>query len=413
MSEPHTRIRPVQPAGRNQAAMRAYNERLVLTLVRRRGALARSEIARLTGLTPQTTSVIVQSLETEGLLQRGSRRRGRVGQPSIPFTLDPDGAYFIGVKIGRRSFEVVLTDFCGTVLRSDSEARAVSTPDATVARVLAAVSGHLAFLGDRADRIAGLGLAMPSRIWDWDGAGGVPSPGIEDWRGRDIRAEIAALVPLRVWLQNDASAACGAELAFGDATDLRDFLHIFVGTFIGGGVVLNRRLVTGHSGNAGALGSMPVPDGSGGTVQLLERASLILLERGLAPGRGPLHGLTPCDWARIGPPLDAWIATAARAIAHAVVAAASVIDFETAIIDGAFPAAIRDRLCAAIAADMAHLDLSGIDPPTLRPGSLGPLARALGGASLPLFERFMVDECDLSAPRIGRPSPAGPARAQP
>lgn len=390
---------PGRPAGRNQAAMRAWNARLVLTLVRRRGALAGAEIARLTGLTPQTTSVLVRALEAEGLLMRGRRQRGRVGQPAVPFTLAPDGAYFIGAKIGRRSFEAVLVDFCGTVLDSRTESYAYPTPDATLGRVTATVAAHLRLLGPRADRVAGLGLAMPWRIWDWAGTTGAPPAAMEAWRARDIRAELAARLPMPVSLQNDATAACGAELAFGTAAaELTDFLHVFVGTFVGGGVVMNRGLVTGRSGNAGALGSMPVPDGAGGTVPLLARASLIGLERALAPDGRPGAGLAGCDWERMGAPLEAWIDTAGGAIAHAVAAAATVIDFEAAIVDGAFPAAIRERLRARIARGLDALDLSGIDPPALLCGSLGPLARALGGASLPLFETFLVDESALPAP---------------
>ena len=59
--------------------MREHNERLVLTLIRQLGPLAKAEIARLSGLSAQTVSVIMRALEA-------------------------DGAYFFGLKIGRRPF---------------------------------------------------------------------------------------------------------------------------------------------------------------------------------------------------------------------------------------------------------------------------------------------------------------------
>ena len=101
--------------GTNQSGMRARNERLALTLVRRNGALAKSELARMTGLSAQTVSVIMRSLENDGLLLRGEPVRGKVGQPSVPMRLNPDGAFFIGLKIGRRSAEVIVTDALGKV----------------------------------------------------------------------------------------------------------------------------------------------------------------------------------------------------------------------------------------------------------------------------------------------------------
>ena len=81
------------------------------------------------------------------------------------------------------------------------------------------------------------------------------------------------------------------------------------------------------------------------------------------------------------------------------------------MIDGAFPERGRRRGCSrAVDAELAQLDLSGIDPPQLRPGSIGPVARALGGASLPLFDRYLVDQHTLAGVGNRRPSESGRAR---
>src|SRR5215510_12188905 len=96
--------------GTNQSGVRLYNERLVLSLVRRHGSLPKAEIARLTGLSPQTVSVIVRQLEGDGLLLKKRPQRGKVGQPLVPFSLNPEGAYFVGIKIGRRSGDLILID---------------------------------------------------------------------------------------------------------------------------------------------------------------------------------------------------------------------------------------------------------------------------------------------------------------
>src|SRR3954469_3797156 len=86
--------------GTNQSGVRLYNERLVLSLIRRHGSLPKADIARMTGLSPQTISIIMNQLEADGLLTRGHALRGRVGQPSVPYSLNPDGAYAFGLKIG-------------------------------------------------------------------------------------------------------------------------------------------------------------------------------------------------------------------------------------------------------------------------------------------------------------------------
>src|SRR6516162_9594670 len=77
--------------GTNQAGVRLYNERLLLSLVHRFGPLSKIEVARLTGLSVQSTSAIMNRLRADGLLKREAPLRGRVGQPTIPMSIDPDG----------------------------------------------------------------------------------------------------------------------------------------------------------------------------------------------------------------------------------------------------------------------------------------------------------------------------------
>ena len=402
--------------GTNQAGMRAHNERLVLSLVRRRGPLAKTEIARLTGLSAQTVSVIMRKLESDRLLKRGEPQRGRVGQPSVPMALDPEGAFFLGIKVGRRSFDLVVVDFAGVVRRQARERHAHPTPRDTVRRALAAVAEAETSLGAAAERIAGLGIAMPFALWEWAEESGAPAAEAAAWRGADIRADIAAALPYPVYMRNDATAACGAELAFGAGAELRDFLYFYVGAFVGGGLVLNGGLYAGRTGNAAALGSMPVRDARGRTVQLIDMASLATLEerlRAAGIANGALYD-PAADWSGFGAHLDAWIAEAASGMAQAVVAASAVIDLEAALIDGSFPPAVQARLIAATTAEMGALDLSGLDPPALRAGTLGPVARALGGASLPLFDRYLIDQHALAGPGTARPPDIGdrPARTQ-
>jgi predicted NBD/HSP70 family sugar kinase len=390
--------------GTNQAGMRAQNERLVLSLVRRHGALAKTEIARMTGLSAQTVSVIMRHLEADRLLRRGVPQRGRVGQPMVPLSLDPEGAFFIGVKVGRRSSDIVLVDFVGGTRRRTTQTYPYPTPEATVARVLEEVAACEALLGERADRIAGVGIALPFELWAWAEEIGAPAADMDAWRTADLRSALAARLPYPVYLQNDATAACGAELAFGEHAGLMDFIYFYIGAFIGGGLVLSGGLFTGRTGNAAALGSMPVPDGSGGSAQLIDLASLVLLERRLHEAGLPLDELydPSTDWAAFGPHLDDWIVTASRGIAHAIAAASAIIDFEAAVIDGAFPENVQMRMLEAIDVELKRLDLSGIAPPRLLPGSIGPIARALGGASLPLFDRYLLDQHTFAGAGSGR-----------
>lgn len=268
--------------GTNQSGMRDHNERLVLSLVRERGSLAKSDIARMTGLSAQTVSVIMRELEEDGLLLRLAPLRGRIGQPSIPMSLNPNGAYFIGLKIGRRSAELVLIDFLGNLRAMQRQSYRYPTARETV-RFVASGIGELqqSLSESERRRIAGLGIAMPFELWNWADAAGAPREVMDEWRHRDIRSEVQALCAFPVYLQNDATSACGAELVFGTGGSGRDFVYFYIGAFAGGGIVLNGRIYSGTTGNAGALGSMPVPGVNGRPAQLIDIASVAALEKAL------------------------------------------------------------------------------------------------------------------------------------
>jgi len=386
---------PSHGRGSNQADVRVHNEQLMLSLVRRHGALAKADLARLTGLSPQTVSVIMRKLEDEGLLARGTPIRGRVGQPSIPMTLAPDGVFSLGLKIGRRSVELVLMDFVGRVRETRRRNYPWPLPHAVLDFARTEIAAILKRLprAQRA-RIAGLGIASPFELWNWAEEVGAPQAEMDAWRGADLLASLEAALPFPVFLQNDATSACVAEVVFGHGRAYKNFFYFFIGFFIGGGVVLNGAIFSGSSGNAGAIGSMPIPGRNRKTVQLIDAASIHLLESrlksaGIDPS--PLW-LQPENWDGFGKHLGAWIADIARPLAHATASACSVIDFPAVIIDGGFPPAVRRRIVAAATDAMARLDLQGIAPPLILEGDVGQNARAIGGACLPLLNRYILDQ---------------------
>ncbi len=395
-------LRPSHPlpvasstGGANQVRVRAYNERLILSLVRLHGSLSKADIARLSGLSAQTASVIMRSLEKEDMLLRGDPVRGRVGQPSVPMQLNPDAVFSFGVKIGRRSADLVLMDFVGNIRLHLHETFRYPLPD----QIMTFITGGIAKLEaqmrpQQRDRIAGIGIAAPFELWNWASEVGAPEGAMEVWRHFDLQTEVAARIPYPVFLQNDATSACGAELVFGKGSIYQDFVYFFVGSFIGGGIVLNSAIYSGRTGTAGAVGPLPVLGRNGEPRQLLEIASIFVLERMLRERSIDPEPLwySADQWIDFGEPLSAWIDASAKALAQAIVAAASIIDFGAAIIDGGFPAWVRERLVKATIIEAGRLDLQGVVMPDIIEGSVGSQARAIGGASLPIFARYLTDQ---------------------
>ncbi len=396
-------VDPAGLRGSNQSGMRAHNERLVLSLVRRDGALAKSDIARITGLSAQTVSVIMRGLEADGLLTRGEPVRGKIGQPSVPMSLAADGAFFFGLKIGRRSVDLVLVNLVGRIIGLHRQTYRYPSPEAVVGFVSTNLPALRALLpGPLQDRIGGLGIAMPFQLWNWAQHIHAPPGALDAWRDRDIAGELAALCDMPVYSQKDATAACGAELVFGTGERAQDFLYFYIGFFIGGGLVLNGHLFPGRTGNAAGVAPMPVPGPDGRMRRLMTVASLsTLADMMAANGQNPDQVWEdPSGWQIAPATVETWIAGAAEGLASAALSAVTLVELETIIIDGWMPADVRARLVEATRASFHRLDLAGITaPPAIREGTIGPQARELGGAVIPLSQRFLMDQ--PSIPKAG------------
>jgi len=380
--------------GSRQSGVRAYNERLVLTLIRQMGPLAKARIARLTDLSAQTVSVIMRELEADGLLEKGQPVRGKVGQPSVPMNLARDGAYFLGLKVGRRSLDLVLTDFLGHVESRVRRTHRYPVPEQVVRFANDAIGRLLDRLGpEKRSRVAGLGIAIPFHLWYWARSLGVRPADMAVWQDSNIASEIGKDLDFPVYMQNDASAACGAELVFGKQDKPSEFLYFFIGYFVGGGMVLNDSLYTGRTGNAAALGPMPAETSNGKIRQLMDIASLATLEKTLIAqgGDGESIWSNPSSWTIDDRLLDDWITSTSAGLAVAIISSTCLIDFGCVMIDGWIPVDVRAEIVRRSRLRLGEIDIVGIDLPEIREGTVGCDARSLGAASLPLSERFLLD----------------------
>jgi predicted NBD/HSP70 family sugar kinase len=382
--------------GTNQTGIKLYNERLVLSLVRAHGSLSKVEISRLTGLSTQASSVIMKQLEGEGLLIKGAPQRGKVGQPSVPMSLNPEGAFSIGLKLGRRTAELVLMDLSGAQRRFISTTYRYPTPSLLLAFLKQGVNEIIDNMTRlQFSRMRGIGIAAPSEMWSWEEEVGAPHEVVESWKQFDLKAEVEQMFALPVYSYNDATAACAAELAFGEGRKYPDFLYIFFATLIGGGVVLDGSLYPGRRGYAGSIGSAPVPSMTlgGQPKRLIQCASIYLLERMIvAEGGDPSVIWHKSDsWAHIGEVLDRWIEQTTDSLALAIGSFISVIDFHHVVIDGGFPPHVRSVVVEKTREKLERLEMQGVAPVEVVEGKIGSDARVLGAASLPLLAEYARD----------------------
>jgi predicted NBD/HSP70 family sugar kinase len=369
------------------------NERRMLHEVRRHGSMAKADLARVTELSTQTASVIINRLLEEQLVRKLEVQRGRVGQPSQPIALNPGGAYAIGIQIGRRTLKVVLVDLLGAV--RERWELAYASPDAD--QVFGAIEQQLARLlsalgPEAAGRLCGVGVSAPRNFGEWEELLRMPPVDAAEWGGMDIGQRVQALTTLPVSVAKDTAAACVAELMVGSGRGIASYLYIYVDTLAGGSLVINGWPHAGVHGNSGAVGSMPMRPASGGDMpdQLLNVASLVTLEQryaaaGLAEDAMADGRAMQAPWL---PLTQAWLAQAANAIAYAICSAACFIDLDGVVVDGRCDRTLLAALLDQVDSELARYNWAGAARPALLTGEVGDDAKVIGAAYLSLHTSF-------------------------
>lgn len=362
---PDMRFAPPNPlriadraSGLNAVSVRSYNERLVLSLLLQNEATTRLEIGERTGLSAQTVSVLVRSLEQEGLVAKGEAQRGRMGPPTVPILLNPEGAFSVGISVGNRYTDLVLIDFVGAVRFHKTLPNPTVAPGSNHSQFLDTIRDAVAMLPQTArERLAGVGLALPYEA---------SSATDESAYYKALQEEIEAELGISVFIQNDITAATSGESMFGAAKPLSDYMFFYLGGQLHGRLVLNHQIYKGNSSLSFDVG--------------IDNLEAELKKHGKTPD--PLWDRSG-DWSAYGDLLDAWEKRLIEEMRKAVLGLRQFLEFETVILSSYAPQSVCEDVCRK---------LEGLLPGMRAiAGNLAPSPKALGAASLPLSSRFMVE----------------------
>ncbi len=173
------------------------------------------------------------------------------------------GRYFIGLDIGGTTMKSAVVTDAGR-LASQPVSRPTEPsrgPAHGVAMMLELVREATTACGISLESVAAIGVATPGPV---DLVRGVMlnPPNLKPWRDVPVREAIAAEFSKPTAFQNDANAAALGESWVGAGRGRRSFVLFTLGTGIGGGIVLDGRLLEGAHGHGGELGHVKiVPDG--------------------------------------------------------------------------------------------------------------------------------------------------------
>ncbi|TJZ97877.1 ROK family transcriptional regulator [Actinacidiphila oryziradicis] len=296
---PVTLPSPPAPAAVRRAsdsARRRTSASVILRSVLEHGPVARSTIARLTGLSPASVTDYCAQFVALGLIREAAvpRQSKGVGRPHVPVDLDASRFVVGGVHVAVPHTTVALLDLRGRVVVE----RRLSHGDGTEpGRVLANAADGLAALVAEAGGRTPLGVGVAAGGWVDRDSGTIVEHALLGWRDVAVREVIGARTGLPVHVDGHARALVNGERLFGRVRGSRSMLHLFVGNVVDAAFATHDEVHHGPRSQAGAIAHLPLeggtePCGCGRTgclqVELSERT---LCRR--ARERGVIHTANP------------------------------------------------------------------------------------------------------------------------
>lgn len=281
-----------------------------------------------------------------------------------------DGSLVLAVDIGGTKLAAGLVDSDGVVV---SQARAPTPSDprpGVVFDALAAVIDHVVSRSSTGASACGVGCGGPM-----SSGGETVSPlNIPAWRQFPLRSELSELTGLPVVVDNDAKALALGEGWIGAATGISNFVAMVVSTGVGGGIVLDGRLLDGARGNAGHIGHVvvepqgrPCVCGGRGCLEAEVSGPSIAAVTGRPPAEAP----------------DAVRRRTGTLVGRAVASVVNLLDLELALVAGSVALGFGKPFFAAAQTELderSRLDFSR--GTRIVPAGLGERAPLVGAAAV-------------------------------
>lgn len=279
----------------------------------------------------------------------------------------------LAIDIGGTKLAAALVDESGTIQRQAQ----VPTPRDGAEPIWDALMAVVQRVTEDASHLAGVGV----------GCGGPMTPGGErvsplniwGWRDFPLRSRLAdqfahRIPPDQVHIDNDAKALALAEGWKGRARGVPNFMAMVVSTGVGGGIVVDGRLLEGASGNAGHIGHVVV-EPEGATMPGHARGTLEVEASGtgiaLAIGRE----------ARLADP--GTIARTGRLVGRAAGSTCNLLDLTLVVVAGSVALGYGEAFFSAAQAEMDQICVLDFSRHAqIRPAGLGADGPLVGAAAV-------------------------------
>jgi len=238
------------------------NKVKVLNLIRNSDRISRADIAKMTKLSAPTVSRIVESLMDVGLVNETGPGDSTGGRRPTLLEFSADNNFIIGIDLGTTNIYGVLSNLEAKIIAEKSRPTLVQEGFQGVMQRTAEVIEELkSQLGDKADRIFGVGMAVAGLI-NRDRNIVEFSPDFH-WHNVDVVGELSRRHKMPIVFDNVTRVMALGEYCYGIGKQFKNFVCVNVGYGIGAGIIMNGEPLYGPKGMAGEFGHITLERESG------------------------------------------------------------------------------------------------------------------------------------------------------
>ncbi len=229
------------------------NKSQVFDLVRKKGPISRTEIARTIGLSMPTVMKITEEFTRKNLLMEIGKGESRGGRQPELLELNSDSKFCIGVGIGRSRTYAVMINLIGEVVcREIMETGNTAYPEVWINRLIETIEQLIQNSGIMENQILGMGIGMPG-ILDIKNGEVLFSPDFH-WENVKLLEPVKKRFSMDITLENANRALAMGEYFFGAGIESKNFLVVNLGHGIGSAIVREGEFYRGSSGSSGEIG---------------------------------------------------------------------------------------------------------------------------------------------------------------
>ncbi|WP_414901877.1 ROK family transcriptional regulator [Rhizobium cremeum] len=236
--------------------LRQISVRAAMDILLNEGPTSRATLAKKTGLSKQTMSEVIRTLEESGWVRVKGVVSGKVGRSAITYEVAPDGGYALGVDIGANTVRLALVSLTGTIVHEIEHATGGKTGLAQFEQVHDLVEAGLARSNIRPEKMLFAAVATPGVV-DPETGHLALAPNMGDVGSLDVVRGLRQALGCDVTIENDVNAAMIGEAWKGCSTGIDSGAFISLGTGIGLGMMINGKLIRGARGAAGEISYLP------------------------------------------------------------------------------------------------------------------------------------------------------------